>query len=163
MLKPSLVAPFPWKPGCCASLDVARSKKQTNRLSSQGSGAHCLQLLPKQTMVLFLSKPEMKSAPTLSHPHADASTPAPDAGAHPQKPISSFAAAPQHFPPPLSPTDTPQSSSGAAPTPAAGRQCPPPRGGTSSPGRSAAARMQTPIVHQDARQLVCSCEAMRVP
>lgn len=35
--------------------------------------------------------------------------------------------------------------------------------GSGSPGRSAAARMQTPIVHQDAGQLVCSCEAMRVP
>lgn len=44
---------LPGKAACCASLDAARSKEQTNRLSSQHSGAHCLQLLSKQTIVLF--------------------------------------------------------------------------------------------------------------
>lgn len=78
---PSLVAAaFPGKPGCCASLDAARSKKQTNGLSSQGSGARCLQLLPKQTSVLFRAEPKLKPAPNLSHPRTDAPTPAPDPG-----------------------------------------------------------------------------------
>lgn len=116
--------------------------------------------------VLFLSKPRMKSSPIFSHPHADASTPAPDLDGHPKKPIPSFPASPQPFPQPF-PASAPRSPPQGLPrapqrSGRAHRLLGGPTG-SGSPGRSAAARMQTPIVHQDAQQLVCSCEAMRVP
>lgn len=69
------------------------------------------------------------------------------------------AALPAPLFPPRAPRKPPRELPPAPQRPG-GAQRPP---GSGSPGRSAAARMQTPIVHHDARQLVCSREAMRVP